>query len=40
MDASQDVIINFGNILTFNTLFSPYISEGGSATLILHMEQI
>lgn len=38
MDASQDVILDFGNILTFNSLFPLCTSEGGSATLILHME--
>lgn len=38
MDASQDVIIDFGNILTFNTVFPPCTSEGISTTLIFHME--
>lgn len=38
MDASQDVIIDFGNLLKFNTDFPPCTSEGSSTTLILHME--
>lgn len=38
MDASQDVIIDFGNILTLTTVFPPFTSEGSSATLILEME--
>lgn len=39
MDTSQDVITDFVNILTFNTVFLPCTSEGSSATLILHMEE-
>lgn len=37
MDASQDVIIDSGNLQAFNTVFPPRTSKGSSATLILHI---